>query len=346
MLAAGVALHLIPPASPLSMFSAWQPTKELRALIEWADVIHLHSLWSPMIVSVANHAIREGRPYLISTHGVLDHRAMWLTPFKRLKKQVCIEIAGIRRVLASAAGVVFGSEAEAAESLELASVKRLFIPNGVTAEMRRTALSDDARALFREIAPQVGGWTRSFLYYSRIHPGKGLDMLVNAFNAVASEFPDTVLFIAGIREDDAYLAQVESLIEHGGHRDRISLTTELTGQRGRFLHSACDIFVLPSHAEGFSVAMIEALAHGMPCLITKFCHAPLVESEGAGVIAEPNQKSIEQGLRQLLALTPDELAAMGKRARALFEAEYTWDQVAQKLGCAYRSAVESAERGG
>jgi glycosyltransferase involved in cell wall biosynthesis len=340
MLCTGVELHFCAPFGASGLLIRRRPSKEIRAVIDQADVIHLHGLWSAMLVSVARYARSVAKPYLISTHGVLDHRAMWRTRFKWLKKRAVVELAGLRPLVRRAAGLIFGSEAEARESWNFVSaVKRIFIPNGVAAEVRRGTVSAQERALLAEIAPQFAGWGRSLLYFSRIHPEKGTDMLVKAFNAVASDFPDVGLLIAGIRQDEAFLAEVKALVEQGGHPDRIALTTELTGPRSQFLHSACDIFVLPSHAEGFSVAMIEALAHNMPCLVTQFCHAPLVESEGAGVIVSPTPEGIERGLRKLLSLTPEELTRMGCRARALFEAEYTWAVVAGKLHEAYLSAI-------
>lgn len=345
MLDAGVELHFVPQPGVLSLFSASHPGSEIRALIEQADVVHLHALWSPMMASVAHHAIRAGVPYFVSTHGLLDRRAMWMTPFKRLKKQAFIELAGVRQILGKARGVIFGSDAEAGESLELTrSMKRISIPNGVASDLRRVPLTPGQHDLLTKIAPQFTDWNRSLLYFSRINPEKGLDMLVTAFNAVAPDFPGAGLLIAGIRQDDNYLAQVNRLIEEGGCRDRIVLTTELTGPKSQFLHSLCDIFVLPSHAEGFSVAMVEALAHGMPCLLTQYCHAPLVASEGAGVVVPPSPEGIESGLRSLLALPPDRLAAMGARARALFEERYTWDRVAESLEEAYGSSVSNLGR--
>jgi glycosyltransferase involved in cell wall biosynthesis len=339
MLARGVELKFCTAPQAKDLLLDREPVPAIRDLVDSADIVHLHGLWSPPLVLVARYARKQGKPYFVSTHGVLDHRAMHRTWPKWVKKRLTVEVLRLRGVLRDAHAVIFGSEAEARESWDIApGMKRIYIPNGVDAGVARTAVSPEARDRIARIAPQFATWKRSLLFFSRIHPEKGLDMLVKAFNDVAAEFPDTGLLIAGLRQDERYQREVEGLISDGGHADRIVLTTELTGPKSQFLHSLCDIFVLPSHAEGFSVALIEALAHGMPCLITQFCHFPAVEDAGAGFVVEPSPAGVELGLRKLLSLSEGELAAMMVRARALFVARFTWSKVAEQLEAAYASA--------
>ncbi len=317
----------------------------MQSAVAAADVVHIHGFWTPALLAAAKMARAAEKPYFISTHGLLDQRAMTSSRRKWVKKRLAVALLGFRPVFRDASGVIFGSETEDGESWDpVAGMRKLYIPNGVEASVGRKPVADEARERLRASAPRFDEWNRSLLFYSRIHPEKGLDMLVRAFNAVCLDFPDAGLLIAGIMKDEAYGAQVNDLIAQCPAPDRIALTTSLTGPESHFLYSLCDIFVLPSHAEGFSVALTEALAHARPSLITRYCHLPLVATEGAGVVVDPTPASIEGGLRTLLALSDDALAAMGRNARALFDRRYTWDSVAEQLLGAYSTAAAEHDR--
>ncbi len=336
----GVALQFCAPIGLTQLLGLAPIDAAMATAVDQADVVHIHGFWTPALLAVAKMARRTGKPYFISTHGLLDQRAMTSSRPKWIKKRLAVALLGFRPVFRDASGVIFGSETEDKESWDpVAGMRKLYIPNGVEASVGRKAISDKARERLRAIAPQFDTWQRSLLFYSRIHPEKGLDMLVRAFNAVCLDFPGAGLLIAGIMKDEAYGAHVNTLVAQCPAPERIVLTTSLTGPESHFLYSLCDIFVLPSHAEGFSVALTEALAHGRPSLITRYCHLPLVESEGAGVVADPTPEAIEKGLRSLLALSDEELAAMGTNARALFDKRYTWDRVAEQLLGAYSAAA-------
>lgn len=344
MLDSGVDLQFCAPVGLKHLLGLQAVDPKVIEAISAADAVHIHGFWTPALLIAAKLARRAGKPYFISTHGLLDRRAMTSSRAKWLKKQIAITLFGFRPVFRNADGVIFGSETEDAESWDpVPAMRKIFIPNGVEAHVGLTPASAASRERLAEIAPRFDGWSRSLLFYSRIHPEKGLDMLVRAFNAVVLDFPGVGLLIAGIMKDEAYGAMVQKLVAECPDPDRIVLTTSLTGPESHFVYSLCDIFVLPSHAEGFSVALTEALAHAKPSLITRYCHLPLVESEGAGFVVDPDPASIEAGLRKLLSLTDAELRTVGANARSLFEQRYTWDRVAEQLEAAYSEGWRGKE---
>lgn len=340
MIDSGAQLRFSAPVGLKHMLGLERVDPAIARAIGAADVVHVHGFWTPALITAAKLARRVGIPYFISTHGLLDRRAMTSSKAKWVKKQAALRIFGFRSAFRDASGIIFGSETEDSESWDPVPIMRkLYIPNGVEAHVGLTPAPLASRERLAAIAPQFSNWRRSLLFYSRIHPEKGLDMLVKAFNAVAMDFPDTGLLIAGIMKDPQYGALVARLVEECPDPDRIVLTTSLTGPESHFVYSLCDIFVLPSHAEGFSVALTEALAHAKPSLITRYCHLPLVESAGAGFVVEPDPASIEAGLRKMLSQADAELQAMGANARSLFEQRYTWDRVAEKLEEAYSAGM-------
>lgn len=337
--AAGVEMVFCAPAGLKALLAGPADGALIRRMVEWADVVHLHGIWNPILLIAGRVARAARRPYLVSVHGVLDFRALRRIRSKWLKKRAAIALFNIRGFLAHAAAVVFGSPSEAGQSwMPTRAMRTVFIPNG-SWQVGTEAPDPLMLAKLAQVAPNLGRWAPSLLCYSRVHEEKGMARLVEAFDRVAGEFPDAGLLLAGLKQDAAYQAKVEQAIARSAERQRMVFTTELTGPKSQFLYGVCDIYVLPSIAEGFSMALTQALAHGKPMLITRFCHMPEVAEAGAGLVVEPTVDGLTQGLQQLLALPQAELAAMGRRARALFDDNFTWERVAVKLEAEYARAA-------
>ncbi len=337
---AGVKIVFCAPIGLLDILPWSGNQSAIEAAVAEADVVHLHGLWNPVLVHTARIARKLGKPYFFSTHGVLDYRAMRRTTFKFFKKRTAVVLLNLRSLLRDASGVVFGSEAEASQSWEIApGMNQIFVPNGVTVANATLPVSAEEMQLLLNIAPEYERWDRSLLYFARVHPEKGTDLLVRAFNIVASEYPGTGLLIAGLKQDAAFQGKVEILVAQAPDPSRLIFTTALTGPKSQFLYRMFDCYILPSHAEGFSVALTEALANGRPALITRYCHMPVVEQHGAGIIVEATVDDLAKGLRKLLGMSEAELQEMGQNARNLYEKNYTWPKVAVRLMMAYSDAI-------
>ena len=340
MLDAGVAIQFCAPEGLAGILGFGGQQALITAAVAAADVVHLHGVWNPLLLVTGRIARRLGTPYFLSAHGVFDRRAMERIRSKFVKKRLAVRVLNLVPLLEQSAGLIFGSAAEAAESwLPSSDIPLAFVPNGAAATAGTGTPTSDDMARLHAAAPAVAGWQRTILCRSRIHEEKGLDMIVAAFNRIAADFPGTGLLIAGMAQDAAYQTRIQAMIADGPVADRIALTTALTGPTTQFLYQACDIFAMPSIAEGFSMAMIEALANGRPLLLTRYCHNPAVAEAGAGLIVEPSVDAIADGLRALLARDDAELAAMGQAARQLFVDRFTWDRVAEALERIYAAAV-------
>ena len=204
-----------------------------------------------------------------------------------------------------------------------------FIPNGV--DLAPFNSLPARRALEVECPELVGKFI--LLFFGRLHAKKGLDLLAQAMGEVAPTRKELHLLIAGT--DDGALSPFRDQIAELGLTRRITYLGHLAGEQARRAWAAADAFVLPSYSEGFSMAILEAMACRLPCLITTACHFPEAASAGAAIVTSPDSTAVTQGLRDLLERTGAERLQLGENARRLVEAEYTWDRQAERLAAVY-----------
>jgi glycosyltransferase involved in cell wall biosynthesis len=97
---------------------------------------------------------------------------------------------------------------------------------------------------------------------------------------------------------------------------------------------------LPSHQEGFSIALLEALASELPVVISEHCHFPEVAEHGAGLVVPLERDALAAALNQVLA-DSDLRSHMGSAGRRLVESRYTWEKVAEKCDRVYAEIIAS-----
>ncbi len=302
------------------------PETDLEASIEAADVVHFHGLWQGHTRRGARAARDANVPYLMAAHGMAEP---WALRHKALKKKVytaLVEGKNLRR--ASCLHALSRPEVGHLRALAPRTPIAL-IPNGV--DLRPLDALPDRSVLEAE-RPELRG-KFVVLFYGRLHAKKGLDLLARGLAAVAADRPDLHVLLAG--NDDGALGPFLGLAEELGVLDRISALGHVAGERARAVWSAADAFALPSYSEGFSMAILEALACRLPVLATTACHFPELAEADAGFVVEPTEGGVTAGLRELVGSPPDRLAGVAARGRSLVETRYTWARQAARLAEVY-----------
>ena len=134
----------------------------------------------------------------------------------------------------------------------------------------------------------------------------------------------------------AHAAPFRDQMSQLGLSERLTYVGHVGGERARQVWAVADAFVLPSYSEGFSMAILEAIACRLPSLITTACHFPELDAAGGAVVVTPEVDAVTRGLHELLERSPAERSQLGYNGRRLVEDQYTWDRQAQSLASVYR----------
>jgi len=300
------------------------------------DVAVLHGLWDYSSFGAWRGLRQAACPFVIFTHGMLDPYFRRGRFAKHLVKQVYWLVA-IGRVLRSARYVLFTCEEEKLLARQ-AFRGYSYIPEIVPLGTDDIATGLTPAALPSRAGPS-SGHEDYIVFLGRIHPKKGVDILIDAFRNIHDRYPDVALVIAG-SGDPSY---VQSLVERAvayGIGDRVSWPGLVTGvQKARILSGAC-AFVLPSHQENFGVAVVEALACAVPVLLsTKVNIWREVVSGGGGIAADDTVSATTSMLEAFLSKGRGDRDEMRRSARRTFEEKYNISTATARFEAVLRAAI-------
>jgi glycosyltransferase involved in cell wall biosynthesis len=305
-----------------------------RRLTQWhADepfqVIHQHGIWAPLPVATGRFARRKGVPLMISPHGMLEPWALGHHAFRKRLAWLAYQ----SRNLKSAAVLHATSDAEASQFRHLGFTQPIAVlPLGV-APIPAVPLDP--------VAADAPKPRRQVLFLSRIHPKKGIDLLLKAWSTL--DAPDWELVIAGI-DADGHEAALVALAKRLGLGDRVRFAGPLYGAAKDTAFRRADLLVLPSHSENFGFVVAEALQYGLPVITTLATPWRHIPGEGCGWCVAPESSAIGDALRDAIALSDQERRAMGSRGIDLVRRDHHWPEIAIRFLSLYRWLAESGPR--
>jgi glycosyltransferase involved in cell wall biosynthesis len=320
-----------------------------RRLVPWLvenspsyDVIVANGLWQFTSYAVWRAARRTETPYVVFPHGMLDPWFKRRYPLKHLKKWLYWPW-GEYRVLRDAAAVLFTSEEEqrlARQSFWLYRCKERVVRYGTAPP------PDDAarqRERFLQAFPAVAG-TRPMLFFGRLHEKKGCDLLIRAFASAAASAQRPVapwhLVLAGPVADEGYRVQLESLARTYCPGGSVTWTGMLTGDLKWGAFRTADVFVLPSHQENFGVAVAEALACGVPVLISDKVNIwREVQHDRAGFVDADNDDGARRLLTRWMALDDVSREQFRRNARHCFATRFRIEEASRQIGGILRAVA-------
>ena len=187
---------------------------------------------------------------------------------------------------------------------------------------------------------------RKLLFLGRIHPVKGIDILLHAWHAVADCFADWELLIvgpdSGNRGNDGYLEEMKSLAITLG-LNRVQFAGPLYGPAKLSAYQEADLFVLPSHSENFGVAVAEALAAGTPAIVSKGAPWQGLEVHGCGWWVNFGVAPLISALTAAMGESREQLAQRGVRGREWMVRDFSWRNVAGRMNQIYRWLIDGGD---
>ena len=309
------------PVQAGSSFKYSRPlTKWLKASVRDFDLVHIHAVFNHASVAAARECRRVGVPYVVRPLGTLDP---WSMKQKAGRKKIFWSLVG-KRMLRGSAAVHYTAVGE-----KTAVEESLGINHGRVIALGVEVNGSPSAKRAVDYFPVLDG--RPYvLFLSRLNPKKNVGVLINAFKSLKQDA--WCLVIAG----DGSRDYVASLNQRVGGSEKIIFTGWVEGEQKEALLRDAALFALPSHQENFGLSVMEAMARGVPVLVSPHVNlAPEIEAANAGWVVD--LAHVKEGLAAALN-NEAERARRGEAARQLSQ-QYSWQRTATDLIELYRQIV-------
>lgn len=284
------------------------------------DVIHVQGIWKMTTHAASLVAKKAGVPIVVSPHGMLDPWALSVKKWKKRLGMLLYQKADLERAAAFHATC----EAEASNIRRFGIRQKVFtVPNVVDLP---TKISEKI---------QEGTRTRTALFLSRLHPGKGLIMLAEAWAKLRPE--GWKMLVVG-PDERGHRAEVEEKVRQLGIEGSWEFYGPVDDAEKWAIYNSADLFIHPSASENFCLSIAEALASGLPVITTKGC--PWSEIDGkCGWWIDRTVDDLIESMRFAMSLSDEERYSMGMIGRNLIPHKYSWSVVAKKMIEVYETVL-------
>ena len=292
------------------------------------DFLHVHALFSYPSTTAMAIARWHRVPYIVRPIGQLCHWSLTQSAIKKKTYLALVEQSNLK----NARGIQFTTHQELEEASVLGlTAPKFVIPHGI----HMPEQIEQPKAQLRE-SLNIPEKSPIILFLSRLHPKKGLDRLIEALSQ--ADMPPFHLVIAG-SGDHHYEAEIDRQVADSPIQERVHRVGFVTGNRKQQLLQGADFFVLPSHSENFGIAILEALAAGLPVITTpQVALSPLVKNHKLGWLCDNTVHALAQTLQQRLTHTAD-YTAIGQRARQVARSQFSWTTIAHQLSQTYEQCI-------
>jgi len=302
-----------------NVFRWFSMLKEFHSFLtaEKPDIVHINGIWSPQNWGFQKIAQELGIKVILSPHGMLEP---WIIRQNTIKKKLGLYFYQ-RKALDNAKFLHTTAEMEALNIQYLGFKTPIhIIPNGID-------LND-----IKGIKKHYG--TKKIIFLSRIHPKKGIELLLQAWRN--SNTNGWLLEIAG-NGDENYISNLRVSAQD---LNNVNFVGAKYGQeKWDFLKSG-DVMILPTHSENFGIVVAEALATGVPVITTQGTPWEDLEIHECGWWIMLSVKNLENMIAKVISTPANELEDMGQKGRRLVTEKYEIKSVACKMNELYKKTLE------
>jgi glycosyltransferase involved in cell wall biosynthesis len=278
------------------------------------DMVHINCCWIPFCALMQKWAQQLGYKAILTPHGMLEP---WIIQRHHWTRKVPALYLYQKKAVRTANYIHATAESEKRNLLQLGyNDKICVVPNGVETENISMKSSWEK--------------TKTILYLSRIHPQKGIELLVDAAAQIKDVLSGYKIIIAG--EGDArYIQSLKNRIREQNVEHIFDFVGGVYGEKKWTLFHNADVFILPTYSENFGLVVAEALASGTPVITTKGTPWQELNTHRCGWWIDNDVNTIAKTLKEAIALPEEEYRQMGVRGHKLIKENYSIEIVAQKM---------------
>jgi glycosyltransferase involved in cell wall biosynthesis len=295
-----------------------------------ADVLHLHGPWYPSNLQVSTLARHLAVPYGVSLHGMLDEWSMEQKTYRKLIYHALF----CRRFLDQSAWIHCSAQAECAQASRWFDPARAAVlPNIV--DLTPFASLDGGALARQELA--LGEKTRfTVLFVGRLHPKKGLELLIDAVAAMRADGLVVDVLVAGSSGEPDYALSLERRVAVLELQTQIRFLGFVSGPTKTSLYQCADLVATPSSQENFGYVQVEALACGTPVLTSKTDFSAELEASGGAEVVERDARSFATAISSLCA-DAARRRVMSELGRSWALATFGGDAASERFVSLYRA---------
>ena len=294
------------------------------------SLFHGQGLWQLSVHQMALAARKRKIPYVISIRGMLEP---WSLQQSKVKKKIAMQLFQNKDLKAAAC-------LHATALMEVKSIRDLGFKNPIACIPNGININDFPQKECNEQSSSI----RKILFLSRIHPKKGIELLLEAWKSIDLELRENwIIEIAGNGEND-YINQLKSLIKVKGLENKIKIVGPKFGEEKLTLYQSADLFVLPTYSENFGIVIAEALSCGVPVITTKGTPWEALLATQSGWWIDIGVAPLKAALVEALQTSPQSLQQMGDNGRKLVEEKYSIQAVAKQMMELYEWIINGGKK--
>ena len=283
----------------------------LKKIVKDGDIIHNHGLWRmpniyPLLAKEDNHI-----KIIVSPKGSLSKTALNISKYE---KYIFKNIFRQDELLKKCDSFHATSIKEKNEIRILGYKQPIaIIPNGID-------IPSQYKNSFNENKTK-------FLYLGRIHPIKGLDLLIKVWKKIDNK--NASLDICGFKKDYKdlnYYKSLKKLTKKLGIKN-ITFSDQVSGEDKKQKFIENDVFILPSKSENFGLVIAEAMSYGLPVIASEHTPWKFLEEKKCGWVVKLNEQSLLSTIKFVNDLNPSTLKKIGYNGRLLVKNKYSWNKL-------------------
>lgn len=299
---------------PYPMSKLHEFTKQWKLILkhEKPDIVHINGIWMIQTWIIQKEAIKLNIPTFITPHGMLEP---WILQRNSWKKKLALQLFQ-KKALKMAKALIATADSEKENILKLKFNNNIItIPNGI-----------DVSEIPFQKTPILH---KKLLYLSRIHPKKGVELLIEVIYSLKEELKEYEIIIAGEGEQE-YINQLQQQLRNHDIQN-VKFIGGVYNEAKWQLYTNADCFILPTFSENFGYVIAESLACGTPVITTQGTPWQDLETYQCGLWIDRNKENLIAAIKKILSMNYDDIYIWGKNGRQLIQKKYTTQIMAQKL---------------